>query len=304
MPKASTGQRKFTDRLLKSIKGARNGKPYDVRDTEVRGLRLRVMGSGERTFVLLARYSRDANPTRRALGSYPAMSLAQAREKAVHWKNQLKAGVDPSAEEARRRENSFAAVAEQFIAYIQRQKLRTAPVMERNLRETFIKRAKWGARPIADIRSDDVKRVIRNAVDRGATYQAFRDFALIRRLFNWAIGTDDYGLESNPLSPSQSERPDRPTTRPRPRTKRRRITSLLARDRALQLSLRPDVSIAVADRATAWRSLCSAMVRAPPCPQGMDDPGRANEEGQRWRQALHGSTHRRHAHSIGHLATL
>jgi integrase len=205
MPKASTGQRKFTDRFLKSIKGARNGKPYDVRDSEVRGLRLRVMGSGERTFVLLARYSRDANPTRRALGSYPTMSLAQAREKAVQWKSQLKAGVDPSAEEARKRENSFAAVAEQFIAYIHRQKLRTAPVMERNLRETFIKGAKWGTRPIADLRSDDIKRVIRNAVDRGATYQAFRDFALIRRLFNWAIGTDDYGLESNPcrrLNPS------------------------------------------------------------------------------------------------------
>ena len=200
MPKASTGQRKFTDRFLKSIKGARNGKPYDVRDSEVRGLRLRVMGSGERTFVLLARYSRDANPTRRALGSYPAMSLAQAREKAVQWKNQLKAGVDPSAEEARKRENSFAAVAEQFIAYIHRQKLRTAPVMERNLRETFIKGAKWGTRPIADLRSDDIKRVIRNAVDRGATYQAFRDFALIRRSFNWAIGTGDYGLQANPCA--------------------------------------------------------------------------------------------------------
>ena len=133
------------------------------------------------------------------------MSLAQAREKAVQWKNRLKAGVDPSGEEARKRENSFAAVADQFIAYIHRQKLRTAPVMERNLRETFIKSAKWGARPVADIRSDDVKRVVRSAVERGATYQAFRDFALIRRLFNWAIGTDDYGLESNPcrrLNPS------------------------------------------------------------------------------------------------------
>jgi integrase len=51
---------------------------------------------------------------------------------------------------------------------------------------------------IADIRSDDIKRVIRQAVDRGVIYQAFRDFALIRRLFNWAIGTDDYmGLEAN-----------------------------------------------------------------------------------------------------------
>jgi integrase len=32
----------------------------------------------------------------------------------------------------------------------------------------------------------------------GAKYTAFKWFALVRRLFNWAIGTDDYGLESNP----------------------------------------------------------------------------------------------------------
>src|SRR5262249_12670505 len=31
-----------------------------------------------------------------------------------------------------------------------------------------------------------------------AKYQAFKDFALIRRLFNWAIGTDDYGLQISP----------------------------------------------------------------------------------------------------------
>ena len=40
--------------------------------------------------------------------------------------------------------------------------------------------------------------MIREAVERGSTYQAFHDFALIRRLFNWAIGTDEYGLELNP----------------------------------------------------------------------------------------------------------
>jgi integrase len=205
VPDASTDQRKFTDRYLSSIRGAKSGKPYDIRDTEVRGLRVRVMGTGELTFVLLARYSRNANPTRRALGSYPGMSLGAAREKALRWKNQIKVGIDPSAEEARqraaeerKREDSFAAAAEQFIAYIHRQKLRTAAVMERGLRETFIKKAKWGPRPITDIRPDDVKRVIREAVSRGASYQAFHDFALVRRLFNWAIGTDDYGLQFNP----------------------------------------------------------------------------------------------------------
>ena len=67
MAEATTAQRKLTDRHLASVKGA--AAPYDIRDTEVPGLRCRVMPSGERTFVLLARYSRDGNPTRRALGT-------------------------------------------------------------------------------------------------------------------------------------------------------------------------------------------------------------------------------------------
>jgi integrase len=205
MAEAGTEQRKLTDRLLQSLKSGKDGAPYDVRDTEVRGLRVRVMGSGERTFVLLARYGRNANPTRRALGSYPVMSLAEAREKAIRWKNQIKAGVDPSTEEERqrraeerKRENSFASAAEKFIGHIEKQKLRTAPVMARNLRHTFVEEWKWGPRPVTKITPDDVKRVLRSAVDRGSPYQAFHDFALIRRLFNWAIGTDDYGLQSSP----------------------------------------------------------------------------------------------------------
>jgi integrase len=208
MAEATTAQRKLTDRYLASIKGA--GAPYDIRDTEVPGLRCRVMPSGERTFVLLARYSRDGNPTRRALGTYPVLSLAAARDKAIAWKRQLAAGVDPAADEERRRreeerkrQNSFASVAAQFIAHIYRQKLRTAAMMEHDLRKTFV--AEWGGQSITEITSDDVKRIIRRAVDRGAKYQAHSDFTLIRRVFNWSLGTDDHGLQSNPcdrLSPT------------------------------------------------------------------------------------------------------
>ena len=203
MAEATTAQRKLTDRYLASVKGA--SAPYDIRDLEVPGLRCRVMPSGERTFVLLARFSRDGNPTRRALGSYPILSLAAARDKAIQWKRQLAAGVDPAAEEERRRreeerkrQNSFAAVAEQFIAHIHRQKLRTAADMERDLRKAFV--AEWGGRSITDITPDDVKRVIRRTIDRGAKYQAFSDFTLIRRVFNWSLGTDDHGLQFNPCS--------------------------------------------------------------------------------------------------------
>ncbi len=189
-------KRNLTDRTLKALKPAAAGKLYDVMDSVVPGFGVRVSDSGRRTFVLVARYPGSRNPARRAIGAYGAVTLADARQKAQDWLKLIEGGKDPAREIQRQRENSFASVAEKFIAYIHRQKLRTAADMERNLRKTFVE--EWGARPITTIGSDDIKRVIRRTVEREATYQAHRDFALVRRVFNWAIGTDDYGLELNP----------------------------------------------------------------------------------------------------------
>ena len=193
MAKRKREPKNLTDRLLKSLKPEADR--YDQMDTAVPGFGVRVSDS-RKTFILIARFPGSNNPTRRTLGEYDVMSLEEARDRAREWRKLVKKKIDPGAEEQRKRENSFRAVAEQFIAYIQRQKLRTASVMEYRLRETFIE--KWGGRPITEITADDVKRIIRKSVEDGAPYQAFHHFALIRRLFNWAIGTDDYGIQFNP----------------------------------------------------------------------------------------------------------
>jgi integrase len=188
----------LTDRKLKSLKADPRRRHYDRWDAVQPGLGVRVSDKGRKTFVLMARIGRGGNPRRLAIGEYGAVTLADARAIAHEWLKQAKAGKHPGELRARQQENTFASAAEKFIAHIHRQKLRTAAVMEHRLRETFIKESKWGPRPITEIGPDDVKRVIRKAVERDATYQAFHNFALIRRLFNWALGTDDYGLESNP----------------------------------------------------------------------------------------------------------
>jgi integrase len=192
--------KRITDRLLESLKP--KAKRYDVMDTAVPGFGVRV-SDGRKTFILLTRYPGSNNPTRRTLGEYDVMSLEEARDKAREHRKLIKKGIDPRDIEERRLKTTFASVADEFIAYIHNKlKLRTAAVMEHNLRKTFIKR--WGPRPITEITSSDVSRVLGEAVDRDAKYQAFHDLALIRRLFNWAIGTDRYGLEVNPcrrLSP-------------------------------------------------------------------------------------------------------
>jgi hypothetical protein len=198
MAKASTDKRRLTDRYLKSLRG--QSKPYDVRDEEIRGLRVRVMPSGERTFVLLARYPDGDDPTRRRLGSYPVLGLAEAREKAREWRLLIGRGIDPAQDEERKRaaelrkqKTTFLAVAEDFI----REKLpveRKRREVERDIRREFI--PIWGDRPITDITALDVRAVIKRKRDDGKTYQAHNLLGHVRRLYNWAIGQHVYGIES------------------------------------------------------------------------------------------------------------
>jgi len=202
MAEASTAKRNLTDRYLKSLKG--KAKPYDVRDTEIRGLRVRVMPSGERTFVLLARFQQDGNPTRRALGAYPILSLAQAREKARQWRLLLEKGTDPASEEERQRvaelrkqKTTFLAVAEDFI----RDKVaseRKAREVEGDIRREFL--PAWGTRPITEITALDVRNLVKRVADEGKTYQAHNLLGHARRLFNWAIDQHVYGLEASPCA--------------------------------------------------------------------------------------------------------
>ena len=58
----------LTDRLLRTLKA-------DTADAVVPGLAVRIGAAGQKTFVLIGRYPGRRNPTRRAVGVYPAISL-------------------------------------------------------------------------------------------------------------------------------------------------------------------------------------------------------------------------------------
>jgi integrase len=196
----------LTDRGLKSPKSRRPAAPGKRRlehDANVPGLAVRVTDKGRRTYVLIRRYPGSKNPAPRALGEVGAITLDQARAKARHWLDLIRRGIDPSAEEEqarlaalRKQENSFIAVAEEYLRRAVTGRQRKAKVVERELRREFI--ARWNSRPITSITRHDVLAVIDAAVDRGATYQAHNLLGHIRRLFNWAISRGLYGLEHSP----------------------------------------------------------------------------------------------------------
>jgi integrase len=193
----------LTDRKIQSLKPT--GKPFDVKDTQVPGLHVRVMPTGSRSFVLLTRYPGSNNPTRRALGVYGGdLTLEEARAKATDWRKLIRKGIDPSVQEERERQAAlrqqqvtFGAAAEDFI----KTKLpaeRKGWEVEQDIRRELMPR--WGKRPIADITPIDVRTTIRAVVDRGSPYAAHNLLVLARRLFEWACDQQSYGIEVNPCS--------------------------------------------------------------------------------------------------------
>jgi Arm DNA-binding domain len=155
-------KRTLNDRMLKALKPASPGKRYDIMDSIVPGFGIRVTGRGQRTFVLVARFPGSRNPTRRAIADYGALTLDKARQKARDWLEMIRRGVDPREEEERqrmaehrKRQNSFAAVADDFI----KNKLaseRKRRAVEQDIRREFLPR--WGKLPITEITAGTSKR--------------------------------------------------------------------------------------------------------------------------------------------------
>jgi integrase len=175
----------LTDRRLKTLKG---GEDYlDVWDAAVPGFGVRVAPSGRKTFVLMARFNGRKNPTRRAIGTYGIISLANARGKAREWLGLVSEGKDPA-----RNAGSFKAVAEAFIEAKVRHE-RQGAATTRIIRTLIIR---WGERRITEITAADIRALLREYQNKKA--MAHNLFAIARRLFGWAIDQGDYGLEHAP----------------------------------------------------------------------------------------------------------
>ena len=247
------------------------------------GFGVRVTDTGQRTYILRCRFPGSRHANRRAIGDCGAISLGQARDKAREWLELVRKGIDRQIAEERQRQaelrqrrNTFAAVAEDFIA----DKLpdeRKGREGEREIRRELL--PLWGKRPIAEITAQDVRAIIRAAKDRGAPYQAHNLLVLARRLFSWAIDQQVPGSQRR-----------RATDSSRRRSSARRcsapafsmMTSCVrsgAQHGGLA-TLWSIVSDAGAYRAAQVRSRRGAVVGIRSDAEGVDNPGRANEDGR------------------------
>ena len=181
---------KLTDTAIRKAKP--EAKPYKMADGN--GMYLEVMPSGAKYWRL--KYRHMGKEKRLALGVYPDVSLAEARDKRDAERKLIAKNIDPSAaKQAEKREkriasaNTFEAVAREWIEnrsndWTAAHKALTLRTLEQDAFPSL------GNRPIAEISSSELLATIRTIEKRGALEIASRVLQRCSAVFRYAITTD------------------------------------------------------------------------------------------------------------------
>ena len=200
----------FSARWVESVKPPEKTQ-VDYFDTKPPGVGLRVSNSGRKTWFVM--YRSSGRLRRLTLGTYPALSLADARSQATIAKHTVAQGEDPATKKQQARTApTVAHLAEQYIDLYAKVRKKSWRDDERLLHKEVLPH--WGHRKAYDVTRRDVIALLDRIVERGAPILANRILALISKLFNWAISRDL--LEHNPCyqvkAPSKENQRDRVLT--------------------------------------------------------------------------------------------
>lgn len=180
---------KLTNTACKNVKS----QSKQVKMFDGGGLFLLVHPNGSKYWRLKYRF--NGKEKLLALGVYPLVSLAEAREKRDEAKRLVALGLDPS-EEARKKKkdqeiaynNSFQAVALEWhglksSSWTDNHAGYTLRRLEANVFPEF------GSRPVSDIEPREVLETLRKIEDRGAHEMAARVRSICSQIFRYAIVT-------------------------------------------------------------------------------------------------------------------
>ncbi|MCA1197724.1 integrase arm-type DNA-binding domain-containing protein [Sphingomonas sp. R647] len=173
---------------IRSLKPAE--RPYKVADTD--GLYLLVQPSG--ALLWRFRYRCCGIESKLSLGSFPDVSLPQARRKRDEAKAELDDGIDPVEEKRQRRlkaelaaQTTFGLVAEEYIQKMEREGKSPAT----------LKKARWflellagiAKRPIASVTPHELLDVLKRVERRGHHETALRLRSFAGRVFRYGFAT-------------------------------------------------------------------------------------------------------------------
>ena len=151
------------------------------------GLQLRITSSNKRSWSLQYRY--QGAMRKYTIGSYPDISLKNARVRNTELRASIQAGDDPQTAKIRARSPSSTNVEECFEEYLRdhlKVNLKSWPEYERAMRRDVLPFV--GKIELEALDKPAIRAVIRRITERGRMVLANRVLQYISKMLKWAVG--------------------------------------------------------------------------------------------------------------------
>ena len=182
-------RRKLAPKFVEHLT-APSAKRLEVWDTVLQCFGLRVSPAGRKVWFVIVRV--QGRQQRRTIGTYPAISLAEARDQARKIIRDAQLGLLRASHEAPTL--TLGGTIPLFVQLYAKPK-------NRGWRETERLLGKFQglfAKPLAQILRSDVVRVLDQVVASGTPYRANRALAALKKLMSWAL--DRGMIDVNPIA--------------------------------------------------------------------------------------------------------
>jgi Integrase len=174
---------------------ARNAKPEEkqVKLSDSDGMYLLVTPAGGKCWRLKYRFGGKEKVL--ALGTYPEVSLAEARTKRDTARKQLAAGVDPNAVKKAQKASLADKAANSFEVVAREWHTKYTPTWTKGYADMLLRRLTQnvfpsiGSCPIEELKAPDVLKVLRRVESRGALETAHRIQIMCGQIFRYAVAT-------------------------------------------------------------------------------------------------------------------
>ena len=197
----------LTDKIVRDAPTPRRGAQIKIYDERLPGFGIRVTSTGARSFIF--NYIACGRERRLTIGSYPAWSVAAARERVSKLRRQVDAGDDPLAEKARLR--TRMTMKEGWKRYEQEilpRKAASTAIDEQSMWKRLILPS-LGEKLLVHVSHDDID-ALHRAVSCRTPVQANRCVVSLRHFFN--IATRWGEVDANPAIGS-NKNPETPRER-------------------------------------------------------------------------------------------
>ena len=183
---------RLTDASIQKLKPGTDRR--EIADLGQPGLYLVMQQSGRLSWAYRYRSPVDGKGRKMTLGSYPALTLADARAGTRDAIGKLAKGIDPASQAKAEAEavtdatkTTVDAFLDDFLSRHADKKLKASTAKEmRRVADKEIRPA-WGSRQAAEITKRDVVRLLDGIEKRGKLIYANRVLAMVRKFFNWLV---------------------------------------------------------------------------------------------------------------------